>query len=57
MIEVVGAAVAVGLLVAASRVVSRMAGIARVLRDELRFASEDVSDINRRFNEILQTRT
>lgn len=54
MIEVVGAVVAVGLLVAASRVVSRMADIARVLRDELRFASEDISDINRRFNEILQ---
>lgn len=54
MIEVIGAAVAVVLLIMASRVVSRMADIARVLRDELRFASEDVSDINRRFNEILQ---
>ena len=54
MIEVIGVAVAVGLLIVASRVLSRMADIARILRDELRFDSEDVHDINRRFNRILQ---
>lgn len=52
MVELVGVVVAVVLLVGAQRLLVNMARIAWVLRDELRFTSEDVNDLNRRFELI-----
>jgi len=54
MFEIVGLAVTVLLLVAARRVLNRMMQIARVLRDELRFSSEDVRELDHLFEAVLQ---